>query len=482
MNEYLLAYGEAAKALGDGKIRVPMVVFGGDGDLSSLKDRFTKNTDFEVPEWPAPCTLRFEHGQNEFVGTKAIGGGVNACKMYRSDDGIFVEGVLNIADSYEARIYKMVEDGKLGGSSGTVLHLIERKSLGNDGHEITKWPLGADMSLTPRPADPRTRFHELKSLNDIADAMKSLSGELFAGIEDALKELPLADRNRIWNSSAAVSRIRQWAGKDAKKEARAFIVSDSKSIPIADIINGELTAVPRAIIAAGIKTLDDNAKSALAPYYKRMNMETPWAEIKSLSIEEFAAKSQYFQDMDEELTICALSCLNSRFFYSVVWSVVYDEATTREEKIAALASALEEYKTYIAIVITGLMDEAEGTPDDDMKMLRTYWSDPKEFSTLPLRESMKQATGGLAETLERWDAEVFRFLAQGAKANMVLSKSNKNSLLAGYGKVIEAAGHMEDIMYRADVKYKDESTEDDNAKALLKIQLEQAIIEAELTH
>jgi len=492
MNEYLLAYGGAAKALGDGKIRVPMVVFGGDGDLSTMKDRFTKNTDFEVPEWPGKGTLRFEHGQNEFVGKKALGDGVNGSTIVRDDTGIFVEAVLNLADNYEARIYKMVQDGDLGGSSGTVLHLIERKSLPEGGHEILRWPLGSDLSLTPRPADPRTRFQELKSLVELSDAMKS-----YTEIEEAIKAvgqvelLPLAAESRTWNSGEAIKRIKTWAsnkdGIDFSKYSQAFFHKDGDGkkqsdykFPFADIIDGKLTAIPRGIIAATKSISNAPAiREKIATYYAGMKMIPPWQTEKPLTMEEFAAKSEYFGEcIEEAMTMGALSRLNDQLFYTIIWNAVFDDSLSAEEKTAKVAGAFDEFSRYAQIIFNALLG-TDGEPDDDMKSLHTLWSDPKEFSTKPLREATKQVTGGLAETLERWDTEVFRFLSQGAKANAVLSKSNQESLLSGYGKVKEALSHMEDIMDRADMDYDDlGDIEDENAKAV-KSALDKAILESE---
>jgi HK97 family phage major capsid protein len=61
-------------------------------------------------------------------------------------------------DEYERAVYGLAEKGKLGWSSGTAPHLVER----NKSH-ITRWPLGLDASLTPIPADPGNRAMPLKS-------------------------------------------------------------------------------------------------------------------------------------------------------------------------------------------------------------------------------------------------------------------------------------------------------------------------------
>ena len=69
--------------------------------------------------------------------------------------------------------------------------------------------------------------------------------------------LPIADRDRAWDAAAAEARVREWAGGNWSKYARAFFYVDpDKSeefggykLGFADIVDNELTAVPRAIFA-----------------------------------------------------------------------------------------------------------------------------------------------------------------------------------------------------------------------------------------
>lgn len=76
-------------------------------------------------------------------------------------------------------------------------------------------------------------------------------------------DLPLAERERPWDSTEAVGRVRAWAGVDGNSPdwrafARAFLWHDedapenltSYKLPYCDVIGGELTAVPRGIFAA----------------------------------------------------------------------------------------------------------------------------------------------------------------------------------------------------------------------------------------
>jgi len=75
------------------------------------------------------------------------------------------------------------------------------------------------------------------------------------------QELPLAGKDRRWDGDAAEKRVRAWAGAEDKPNERlrkAFLWYDEKApdkfgsykFPIADVIRGQLKAVPRAIIAA----------------------------------------------------------------------------------------------------------------------------------------------------------------------------------------------------------------------------------------
>ena len=115
----------------------------------------------------------------------------------------------------------------------------------------------------------------------------------------AFQDLPLADRDREWDASAAEKRVRSWAGaaeEPTEKYRNAHLWYDrdkpenfgSYKLLIADVVDGKLTAVPRAIMAAGAVMQgsrggvdlprDDVArvKSHLAKYYAKMDETPPW--------------------------------------------------------------------------------------------------------------------------------------------------------------------------------------------------------------
>jgi hypothetical protein len=115
------------------------------------------------------------------------------------------------------------------------------------------------------------------------------------------QDLALAGRDRRWDADAAETRVRKWAGvEDGPNERyrRAFVWYDADNsehfggykFPIADVVRGELKAVPRAVISAAgivdgarggadIPARDKRAvKGHLARYYAKMDDSPPWGK------------------------------------------------------------------------------------------------------------------------------------------------------------------------------------------------------------
>jgi hypothetical protein len=115
----------------------------------------------------------------------------------------------------------------------------------------------------------------------------------------AFGDLPLANRERKWDGDAAEKRIRRWADAEDEpnekyRDAHVWYDKDRKQdfgaykLLIADVVDGRLTAVPRAVMAAGavmqgsrggvdLPSEDvDRVKSHLAKYYAKMDESAPW--------------------------------------------------------------------------------------------------------------------------------------------------------------------------------------------------------------
>ncbi len=118
------------------------------------------------------------------------------------------------------------------------------------------------------------------------------------------RDLPLADIEREWDADAARGRLREWATSDDEidfdRYARAFIIVDgdrdnltSYKLPVGDIIDGELMAVPRGIFAVGgvlsgarggaDLSAEDlaGAKIHVSRYFRKMDREPPFEKESS---------------------------------------------------------------------------------------------------------------------------------------------------------------------------------------------------------
>ena len=115
----------------------------------------------------------------------------------------------------------------------------------------------------------------------------------------AFQDLPLAGQDRRWDGAAAEKRVRKWAGAEGKpndKYGDAHVWYDGGNqkefgaykLLIADVVRGQLKAVPRAVMAAGnvmqgarggvdLPAEDvPRVKSHLAKYYQKMGKIPPW--------------------------------------------------------------------------------------------------------------------------------------------------------------------------------------------------------------
>ncbi len=115
----------------------------------------------------------------------------------------------------------------------------------------------------------------------------------------SFQDFPLADRDREWDGAAAEKRVRTWAGaedgpNEKYRDAHVWYDAANKDnftaykLLIADVVGGDLRAVPRGVMAAAavmqgsrggvdLPPKDiDRVKSHLAKYYRKMDDTAPW--------------------------------------------------------------------------------------------------------------------------------------------------------------------------------------------------------------
>ena len=162
MDEQMIYMGGAVKALGNGKVGGYLVRFTNAEELDLEGEFFDAATDYGKAQTSA---VYYNHGLDPVIGKRVLGEGA----IQAQDVGVWIEAQLELRDEYERAVYGLAEKGKLGWSSGTAPHLVER----NKSH-ITRWPLGLDASLTPTPADPGNRALPLKAWAESAQNLKTL--------------------------------------------------------------------------------------------------------------------------------------------------------------------------------------------------------------------------------------------------------------------------------------------------------------------
>jgi HK97 family phage prohead protease len=150
------------------------------------------------------------------------------------------------------------------------------------------------------PGDMVRHLDELKLFEISCVPIAANEESMITGVKAAVpfQDLAFADRDRAWDAGEARKRIAEWAGGsgDSKinwsKYRRAFLWYDrakadeagAYKLPIADVIGGELKAIPRAIFAAAAIVQgarggadlggdEEAVKAHLERYYAKMAKE-----------------------------------------------------------------------------------------------------------------------------------------------------------------------------------------------------------------
>lgn len=269
-DEVLISFGGELKALGDGKVGGYLVTFGDakHTDISGMRDFFTPNTDFDIEDG-AKTSIYFDHGLDPVLKQRKIGRGT----MRVDDVGVWVEGHLNQRDEYEKAIYGMVEKKKLSWSSGTAPHLVERKAVGR-AHEIKRWPLGLDASLTPTPAEPRCTACSLKSYREDGEriVVKFEQGGTEKEEGRSLDGLPLNEHSKAVLDAVAGYRKRVGALVNLRKSEGKKTPLNQAHLKALNDLSCEIEEALKGLreLVAETKTGTRSEATLLALEYERM--------------------------------------------------------------------------------------------------------------------------------------------------------------------------------------------------------------------
>lgn len=206
-----------------------------------------------------------------------------------SDARVLATDLLAANDAIVNGIAEAFDSAQEANQQGIANFLADRL----DKHQFWKWQLTASLGeevANPTPVEPAEDIAEEGVETDESTYPMPIAGRSASGASD----LPLADRERAWDASAADKRVQDWAGgkdsMDWAKYGKAFFYVDSANkellgsykLGFADVIDGELVAIPRGIFAVAavlqgsrggvdIPAADKDAiKSKVSDYYSKI--------------------------------------------------------------------------------------------------------------------------------------------------------------------------------------------------------------------
>lgn len=209
----------------------------------TLGNRTTEQVLSEAP-LPRPLShVLVDKGGHK--GSRKVG---NIQEFSIDGDTIYGAGTYNTKSKYAASVAQAVQDGFDNYVSVDAYCRTFSRSM-------TEWWL-AGATLVSMPAFPKAR---ISSLVDPKTWVDEVFNAEFAVLAVGHDDLPLAARDRPWDGRAAESRIFDLADGDVSVLEKAYLYRDDSldpltkqayKLPIADVIDGVLTLVPGAGVAA----------------------------------------------------------------------------------------------------------------------------------------------------------------------------------------------------------------------------------------
>ncbi len=135
-----------------------LIVWGNRSQRDLQGEYFTPQTELAL-DWYERRPVLYQHGMDDHLKAAPIG----VIDRLRADEtGVWAEAQLDLRHRYAQAVRRLIEDGMLNWSSGSLPHLVE---VARDGR-IMRWPV-VEGSLTPTPAEPyRTHVITVKSAYD----------------------------------------------------------------------------------------------------------------------------------------------------------------------------------------------------------------------------------------------------------------------------------------------------------------------------
>lgn len=312
------------------------------GDFFGTKDQFKRGafveSILEHIQKRRQIRLKDHHG-------RTVGG--FPIEFVKEDErGLFGVGEINLEVQQGREAFMLAKQGVLVDFS--IGFSVQEFEMDGDLRTITKAIIW-EGSIVDEPMNPAANITQVKSVV-------------------AFQDLPLADRDREWDASKAVVRIRDFSNSEDEPSAtykNYFLWYDRENadnfgaykMPIADVIDGGARAIPRAIFAAagvmqgargGVDIPDaDRAgvKAHIERYYDKMDIESPFTEdegMKYYSADDVKAWTE--RDVEKALREGARFSKNAS---RTVMSILAKEEVPGNISQESINKTLNEIKSFI---------------------------------------------------------------------------------------------------------------------------------------
>lgn len=240
-------------------------------------------------------------------------------EIREDDNGLFVRGRMPKEDAFvNGRVIPQMKVGSVKKMSiGFCIKDYEYKDMDEKRIRIIKKVDLWEVSLVTIPANGKADIVDMKAVIPY-------------------QNLPLAEKDTSWDPESAIKRVRQFlniSDKPNDEYKNAFLWHDVENqdnfteykLPIADVIDNKLVAIPRAIFAvaetfqdtSGGVDIPENEKEGIInnieKYYKKMEIESPFnknkKEIKGFeNIKDISnyLKGKGLSKNETEMTIASL--------------------------------------------------------------------------------------------------------------------------------------------------------------------------------
>ena len=255
-----------------GRIGGYLLVWGEARQRDLQGEYFTPETDVGL-DWYEQRPVLYHHGLDGALKAAVIG---VIDTLRRDEIGLWAEAQLDLHKRYVRAVQRLVDQGVLSWSSGSLPHLVE---VGQEGR-IKRWPI-VEGSLTPTPAEPR-----LTDVQTLKSAYKSLGldmSRLGLGGASASSEDSGEKKGRSMTEETGTPRKRLPLAdeRDAFKMGRIAVGSEFDTLDAMDMLHGYM--LMRS--AKSFHGVSERFSNALAHKVNR-------AKLKATKADELAYSTQ----------------------------------------------------------------------------------------------------------------------------------------------------------------------------------------------